>query len=186
MAIATEPHPCFFYGSLMEPKVLNSVTRPGPEADLFTVRASIQGYIRYPYHNEPYPGMVASEDSHEFVEGLLVFGHTMMDRFRLDQFEGSNLFIPLNMSHIQEYTRRVLSVKILDPVPAKYNVQGQCQPLSAGDLVEAYVYVFTGPREHLDTSRPWDFEAFQREHLAIWMQTSPDFTQRMFDCTQQA
>ncbi|KAF9956342.1 hypothetical protein BGZ70_009938 [Mortierella alpina] len=174
MAIATEPHPCFFYGSLMEPKVLNSVTRPGPEADLFTVRASIQGYIRYPYHNEPYPGMVASQDDHEAVEGLLVFGHTMMDRFRLDQFEGS------------EYTRRLLPVKVLDPVPGKYNVQGQYQRLSAGDLVQAYVYVFTGPREHLDTSRPWDFEAFQREHLAIWMQTSPDFTQRMLDCTQQA
>ncbi|KAG0200746.1 hypothetical protein BGX28_006288 [Mortierella sp. GBA30] len=150
----------------MEPKVLNSVTRPGPEADLYTVRASIQGYIRHPYHNEPYPGMVPSKDENELVEGLLVFGHAMMDRFRLDQFEGS------------EYTREVLSVKVLDPVPGKYNIKGNSQPLSAGDHVQAYVYIFTGPRNHLDVSRQWDFEAFQREHLDVWMQTSSDFTEQ--------
>ncbi|KAF8934544.1 hypothetical protein BGZ58_005628 [Dissophora ornata] len=147
----------------MEPKVLNSVTRPGPEANLYTVRASIEGFIRYPYHDEPYPGMIASTEKSHKVEGLLVFGHTMMDRFRLDQFEGS------------EYTREVLQVKVLDPVPGAYNVQGQSMPLTAGDIVSAYVYVFTGPHEHLDRTKEWDFDAFQREHVAIWMQTSPDF-----------
>jgi len=27
----------------------------------------------------------------------------------------------------------------------------------------------------LDQTREWDFDAFQREHVTIWMQTSPDF-----------
>ncbi|KAF9188211.1 hypothetical protein BGZ51_000738 [Haplosporangium sp. Z 767] len=163
MTIASASHPCFFYGSLMEPRVLASITRPGPEADLYTVRASIEGYIRHPYHDAPYPGMIPSQDKMQAVEGLLVFGHTLMDRFRLDQFEGS------------EYTREVLSVKILDPVPGAYNVEGRHKPLSQGDLVQAYVYIFTGPREHLDQSREWDFEAFQRDHLDVWMKTSSDF-----------
>jgi len=34
--------------------------------------------------------MIATKDDPtSIVEGLLVFGHTLMDRFRLDQFEGS-------------------------------------------------------------------------------------------------
>ncbi|KAG9067740.1 hypothetical protein KI688_011327 [Linnemannia hyalina] len=74
----------------MSTRVLNSVTRPGPESNLHAVPATIQGYIRYPYHNEPYPGMIATKDDPtSVVEGLLVFGHSLMDRFRLDQFEGS-------------------------------------------------------------------------------------------------
>lgn len=32
--------------------------------------------------------MIASDDKTCVVEGNLVFGHTLMDRFRLDQFEG--------------------------------------------------------------------------------------------------
>ncbi|KAG0367344.1 hypothetical protein BC939DRAFT_502697 [Gamsiella multidivaricata] len=153
----------------MEPRILNSVTRPGPEADLYTVRASIKGYIRHPYHNEPYPGMVASDETSRVVEGLLVFGHTMMDRFRLDQFEGS------------EYTKEVLQVQVLDPVPGVYNVLGQSKPLAAGDFVSAYVYVFTGPHIYLDRAREWDFETFQRDHVTIWMQTSLDFAHEQQD-----
>ncbi|KAI1318192.1 hypothetical protein EDD11_007075 [Mortierella claussenii] len=147
----------------MEPRVLNSVTRPGPEANLYTVRATIEGYIRHPYHNEPYPGMIASEDKTLIVEGLLVFGHTVMDRFRLDQFEGS------------EYTREVLPVKVLDPVPGSYNAIGGSNPLAPGDIVPAYVYVFTGPHGSLNLTKEWDFNAFQQEHVTIWMQTSSDF-----------
>ncbi|KAF9209876.1 hypothetical protein BGZ49_010406 [Haplosporangium sp. Z 27] len=163
ISLAVDPHPCFFYGSLMEPRVLNSVTRPGPESNLHSVRATIEGFVRYPYHGMPYPGMIASEDKNHIVEGLLVFGHTLMDRIRLDQFEGS------------EYTREILSVRVLDPVPGSFNQQGQSKPLAAGELVSAYVYVFSGPHKHLDMTREWDFEAFQREHVTIWMNTSEDF-----------
>ncbi|KAK3816749.1 MAG: putative disease resistance protein Aig2 [Linnemannia elongata] len=160
----TDPYPCFFYGSLMSTRVLNSVTRPGPEANLHTVPATIQGYVRYPYHNEPYPGMIASKDDPtSIVEGLLVFGHSLMDRFRLDQFEGS------------EYTREILPIKVLAPVPGEYNAMDGKKPLAAGDVVKSYVYVFTGPHVHLDQSRLWDYEAFKRDHLDVWMNTSSDF-----------
>ncbi|KAF9403192.1 hypothetical protein BGX21_006375 [Mortierella sp. AD011] len=107
--------------------------------------------------------MIASSDKSHIVEGILFFGHTLMDRVRLDQFEGS------------EYTRQVLLVRILDPVPGSFNVQGQSKPLETGEVVPAYVYIFTGPREHLDLTREWDFEAFQREHVTAWMQFSEDF-----------
>ncbi|KAF9141139.1 hypothetical protein BG015_001379 [Linnemannia schmuckeri] len=159
----TDPHPCFFYGSLMSTRVLNSVTRPGPEANLYTVPAAIRGYVRYSYHNEPYPGMIATKEEGCIVEGLLVFGHSLMDRFRLDQFEGS------------EYTREILSVKVLAPVPGDFNVMNGKKPLAAGDVIQSYVYVFTGPHAHLDQSRPWDYEAFKRDHLELWMSTSSDF-----------
>ncbi|KAF9921336.1 hypothetical protein FBU30_008674 [Linnemannia zychae] len=163
-SVSTDPYPCFFYGTLMSTRVLNSVTRPGPEANLYTVPASIQGYVRYPYHNEPYPGMIASKDDTLLsVEGLLVFGHTLVDRFRLDQFEGS------------EYTREVLPVNVLASVPGEYNHMGNKKPIIKGDTVLAYVYVFTGPHEHLDRSRIWDFESFKRDHLVEWMSTSSDF-----------
>ncbi|KAF9357331.1 hypothetical protein BGX34_009434 [Mortierella sp. NVP85] len=164
MSIASDPHPCFFYGSLMSPAVLNAVTRPGPESNLYTVRASIEGYVRHPYRNQPYPGMIASHDKTLVVEGNLVFGHTLMDRFRLDQFEGD------------EYTREVLPVKVHDVVPGAFNVQGQSNPLAAGDIIHAYVYVFTGPHGCLDQTREWDFEAFQRDHVKQWIRTSSDFT----------
>lgn len=55
--------------------------------------------------------MIASKDDPtSIVEGLLVFGHSLMDRFRLDQFEGSvspfSLSVPLFrftvLSHITQ------------------------------------------------------------------------------------
>lgn len=39
--------------------------------------------------------MIATKDNPtSIVEGLLVFGHSLMDRFRLDQFEGSVSLLP--------------------------------------------------------------------------------------------
>lgn len=41
--------------------------------------------------------MIATKnDPTSIVEGLLVFGHSLMDRFRLDQFEGSVSVFPLS------------------------------------------------------------------------------------------
>jgi len=57
--------------------------------------------VRHPYHNEPYPGMIASADSTKTVEGILVFGHSAIDVFRLDQFEGN----VSSLSH--SYSRRL-------------------------------------------------------------------------------
>ncbi|KAG0339148.1 hypothetical protein BG000_002735 [Podila horticola] len=146
----------------MEKKVLNAVTRSPADADLFSVQASIQGYIRYPYHNQPFPGMIPSEDSQNVVEGLLVFGHSDIERLRLDQFEGT------------EYPRTQCKVTIHGTVPAKYTLNKSHDHVP-GTVIEAYVYVFVGPSEHLDMTRPWDYEAFKREHLSSWMADSPDF-----------
>ncbi|KAF9975854.1 hypothetical protein BGZ73_000305 [Actinomortierella ambigua] len=168
--------PCFFYGSLMDPRVLNAVTRPEPGADHYAVRASIRGFIRYPYYNQPYPGIIPSEDPSREVEGILVFGHSDLERHRLDRFEGS------------EYPRSIQKIKVLDPVPARYVSALPSSPASsdssssettegvtAGTVMEAYAYVFEGPLEHLDLTREWDFEAFQRENCARWISASPDF-----------
>ncbi|KAF9381833.1 hypothetical protein CPB97_007537 [Podila verticillata] len=158
----TNPLPCFFYGSLMEKKVLNAVTRAPADANLFSVQASIQGYIRYPYHNQPFPGMIPSGNSQDVVEGLLVFGHSDIERLRLDQFEGA------------EYPRTQCKVTVHGAVPAKHTLD-KATDLVPGAVLEAYVYVFVGPNEHLDMTRPWDYEAFKREHLSSWMTESPDF-----------
>ncbi|KAG0367340.1 hypothetical protein BC939DRAFT_502701 [Gamsiella multidivaricata] len=147
--------PCFFYGSLMEPRVLNAVTRPKPGTDLFIVRASVKGYTRYTYHNQPFPGMIVSKDPNEIVEGLLVFGHSDAERRRLDQFEGP------------EYPRTSLPVTIHGQVPARFTAEKQ-QSYEAESTVDAFVYLFTGPLEHLDLNRPWDYEAFKRDNVVAW------------------
>ncbi|KAG0220964.1 hypothetical protein B0O80DRAFT_426211 [Mortierella sp. GBAus27b] len=158
--------PCFFYGSLMEPKVLNTVTRPGPDPDHFAVRATVKGYTRYTYHNQPFPGMIASQDPEEIVEGLLVFGHSDLELYRLDQFEGP------------EYPRTTLQVTVHGTVPARYTIDNT-HDYDAGTTLEAFVYVFTGPLEHLDLTRPWDYEAFKREHLSHWMTIDDTFKSMM-------
>jgi len=42
--------------------------------------------------------MIASHDKTLVVEGNLVFGHSLMDRFRLDQFEGDVWFLVCSIS----------------------------------------------------------------------------------------
>ncbi|KAF9431886.1 hypothetical protein BGZ76_011573 [Entomortierella beljakovae] len=162
--------PCFFYGSLMEPKVLNAVTRPAPDADHFAVRATVKGYTRYTYHNQPFPGMITSQDPEEIVEGLLVFGHTDLERYRLDQFEGS------------EYPRTTLFVTVHGHVPAKYTIGDK--DIEPETNLEAFAYLFTGPLEHLNLEKPWDYEAFKREHVADWM-TIDDTFKSMVERTEE-
>ncbi|KAF9209880.1 hypothetical protein BGZ49_010410 [Haplosporangium sp. Z 27] len=154
--------PCFFYGSLMEPKVLNAVTRPDPDSDIFAVRASVKGYTRFTYHNQPYPGMIVSKDPNEVVEGLLVFGHSDLERHRLDSFEGS------------EYPRTTLLITIHGQVPAKYTID-KIQDYEPETQIDAFIYLFAGPIEHLDLNRPWDYEAFKREHVVDWMTSDDTF-----------
>ncbi|KAF9403427.1 hypothetical protein BGZ94_004607 [Podila epigama] len=145
----------------MAPEILNSVTRPGPSDNVHRVHAVIEGFVRHPYYNAPYPGMIPSkDDSSKVVEGMLVYGHSPIQVARLDQFEGD------------EYTRELLPVKILEDVPDLF---AHGPSLKAGSVVEANVYVFTGPVEDLDQTREWDFEAFKNEHMEIWMRTGSEF-----------
>ncbi|KAF9918535.1 hypothetical protein BGZ65_012485, partial [Modicella reniformis] len=99
----------------------------------------------------PFPGMIASHDPTEIVEGLLVFGHSDLELYRLDQFEGA------------EYSRTTLKVTVHGHVPARFTMD-KTRDCVTGTTLDAFVYVFTGPLEHLDLTRPWNYEAFKREH----------------------
>lgn len=222
-------HPCFVYGSLMDARVRDTVTKSGPDAKLFVAKASIkvlergsifsfdilslclqipptykimkkmvacpaitqnlgfqqlthsfffpfvylsflaQGYVRYPYYNQPFPGMIASEDPEATVDGLLIFGYSDQDRYRLDQFEGA------------EYPRSTLTVSTLEPVPAEWTLlkdypgQEPREDYTVGTTLQAYVYTFTGPLVHLDRTRPWDFAEFKKNHLDNWVTKSAGF-----------
>ncbi|KAF9900066.1 hypothetical protein EC991_007951 [Linnemannia zychae] len=170
----TRSPPCFFYGSLMNEKVLNAVTRPGPDSNSrFAVKATIQGYTRFTYHNQPYPGMIPSTNPLEIVEGLLVFGHTPLELHRLDQFEGS------------EYPRSTIPVKLLSSVPSLYTIDGREEGYQENETIDAFVYLFTGPLKHLDLQRPWDYEQFKRDHVKDWMTVDATF-QTMVERTEKA
>ncbi|KAG0256138.1 hypothetical protein DFQ27_005890 [Actinomortierella ambigua] len=155
--------PLFVYGSLMHPRILNAIAPTHPHVARRFVSARLPGYVRHPYHNEPYPGMIASSDPDAFVDGVLIFGLTPVDHTKLDEFEGD------------EYTRASVPVAVKDQVPAsKPSEQGS---LLAGSTVTATTYLFSGPRHHLDLTKQWDYEAFARDHLDRWMQTGSDFSQ---------
>ncbi|KAF9131012.1 hypothetical protein BGW39_002374 [Mortierella sp. 14UC] len=160
----TRSPPCFFYGSLMNEKVLNAVTRPDPDSNtLFAVKATVKGYTRFTYHNQPYPGMIPSKNPLELVEGLLVFGHTPLELHRLDQFEGA------------EYPRSTLPVQLLSPVSSIHTIDGREEGYKENETIEAFVYLFEGPLEHLDLERPWDYEQFKRDHVNDWMTVDATF-----------
>ncbi|GJJ78841.1 hypothetical protein EMPS_11200 [Entomortierella parvispora] len=162
-------HPCFVYGSLMDAKVRDTVTRSALDSRIFVVKASIKGYVRYPYYNEPFPGMIASEDPEATVDGLLIFGLSDQDRYRLDQFEGA------------EYPRSTLTVTTLETVPAEWTllkghpILGPQEDYTPGSTLQAYVYTFTGPLIHLDRTRAWDFEEFKKNHLDNWVMKGSHF-----------
>ena len=113
--------------------------------------------------------MIASEDPEATVDGLLIFGLSDQDRYRLDQFEGP------------EYPRSTLIVSTLESVPAEWTLlkghpsQGLQEDYTPGTTLQAYVYTFTGPLVHLDRTRSWDFAAFKKNHLDHWITKSADF-----------
>jgi hypothetical protein len=110
--------------------------------------------------------MIASQDPEEIVEGLLVFGHSDLELHRLDQFEGP------------EYPRTTLQITVHDRVPAQFTMD-MTHDYETETTLDAYAYVFTGSLEHLDLTRPWDYEAFKREHLSNWMTIDDTFKSMM-------
>jgi hypothetical protein len=107
--------------------------------------------------------MIVSKNPTETVEGLLVFGHTPQELHRLDQFEGP------------EYPRSTLAVRLSSPVPSSYTLDRRVGGYEEGEMVDAYVYLFSGPIEHLDLDRPWDYERFKKEHVKEWMTVDATF-----------
>ncbi|KAF9972931.1 hypothetical protein BGZ73_003875 [Actinomortierella ambigua] len=156
--------PLFVYGSLMHQRILNTIAPANPHVERCFVTARLPGYVRHPYHNEPYPGMIVSQNPADFVDGVLIYGLTPVDHSKLDEFEGD------------EYTRASVPVVIKEQVPG--SALYATTSLPAGSTVSATTYLFSGPRHHLDLTKQWDYEVFARDHLDKWMQTSADFFQR--------
>lgn len=74
---------CFFYGTLMHPKVLERVTG----SDRHTYRPAIlHGYFRSNLKDLDYPGLIKLKDS--ATTGMLVQGVTKLEHDRLNVFEG--------------------------------------------------------------------------------------------------
>lgn len=87
-------HTCFFYGTLMAPRVLHGVIASAHSIE--THAAVLAGFRRSRVRSAHYPAVVA-HDGHS-VQGAVVYNLTDADLRRLDQFEGD------------EYERRVVDV----------------------------------------------------------------------------
>lgn len=141
---------CFFYGTLMHPKVLGSSTTDfcGCVLTLLERVTGRQGHVYIPtvltdhvrlrVKGLDYPGMIPRSGTN--VAGMLVKGLAPGEIDRLDQFEGD------------EYTRTDVVVRAIDS-----DVTHTCQTyIWKSNLIDA-----------LDKDE-WDFATFEREKLHHW------------------
>jgi hypothetical protein len=129
-----------------------------------------------------YPGIVAETDPKTdcktesapdtAVLGVLVYGLTDGDIYRLDKYEGT------------EYTKETVSVRALRaPTQGGDEEQGEVtsetqlrdmlnaagsKVADEGDEVVAAAYVWIAGKERLEEVE-WDFETFRRDKLAWWV-----------------
>lgn len=140
---------CFFYGTLMHPKVLGQSPRQSKQTINETERVTdrqghvyvptvLYNHVRLRIKGLDYPGMIPRAGTH--VSGMLVQNLTPQEIQRLDQFEG------------EEYTRTDVVVQAIDGDKAYH-----CQTyVWKSDLLDA-----------LETEE-WDFATFEREKLHHW------------------
>jgi hypothetical protein len=130
-----------------------------------------------------YPGIVAetdpkteSESAESAVLGVLVYGLTDGDIYRLDKYEGG------------EYVKETVNVRALRTSVQDGDVGGEEKVEEAssesqlrdmlraagsnvadeGDEVVAATYVWIAGKERLEEEE-WDFETFRRDKLAWWV-----------------
>lgn len=171
----------------MAPQMLHRVIHgsPNPEpwqkALIRSQPALLHGYRRHRVRGADYPGIVAETDpktesesksessSGSAVLGVLVYGLTDGDIYRLDKYEGN------------EYVKETVKVRTLR-APAQEgggDVTSETQLrdmlLAAGsniadegDEVVAATYVWIAGKERLEEVE-WDFETFRRDKLAWWV-----------------
>lgn len=167
----------------MAPQILNRVidrTTSTQQHQLDVKPAFLLGYQRRRIKNADYPGLIPSsspDTSTSSVLGTVVSNLTRADVFHLDRFEGSEYVKkPVKVRILNEPTsvggRRENSVAkpggehlrdILDAASVGEKGEGQEE-----EEVDALAYVFIAGEEELE-EREWDFEAFKREKLPIWL-----------------
>ncbi|KAF1347272.1 hypothetical protein EJ07DRAFT_143379 [Lizonia empirigonia] len=152
-------HAAFFYGTLMAPPVLHRViwgsqTPPTPtHASLLSIRPAIlPAHQRRKVAHADYPAVVPASAESE-VRGMLVYGLTDGDIWRLDIFEGS------------EYARRPVRVRVLE---VKGRVRDAEHVHGEGDEVDAQTYIWTAGGHRLEAAE-WDFEHFVAEKMGRWV-----------------
>ncbi|OOQ85628.1 putative disease resistance protein Aig2 [Penicillium brasilianum] len=175
-------HILFCYGTLMAPQMLHRVIHGSPKPEPWQkslIRfqpALLHGYRRHRVRGADYPGIVAESDpestSDTAVLGVLVYGLTDGDIYRLDKYEGS------------EYVKETVKVRT-----ARASAQGASkeegdvtserqlrdmliaagsQVIDEGEEVMAATYVWIAGKERLEAAE-WDFETFKRDKLAWWV-----------------
>ncbi|KAJ5906653.1 uncharacterized protein N7473_003569 [Penicillium subrubescens] len=182
-------HILFCYGTLIAPQMLHRVIHgsPNPEpwqkALIRFQPALLHGYRRHRVRGADYPGIVAetdpkteSESAESAVLGVLVYGLTDGDIYRLDKYEGG------------EYVKETVNVRALRTSVQDGDVGGEEKVEEAssesqlrdmlraagsnvadeGDEVVAATYVWIAGKERLEEEE-WDFETFRRDKLAWWV-----------------
>lgn len=174
----------------MAPQMLHRVIHgnPNPEpwqkALIRFQPALLHGYRRHRVRGADYPGIVAETDpntesktdsleygSDTAVLGVLVFGLTDGDIYRLDKYEGD------------EYVKETVQVRTLrvsgqeGGKEVEVTSEGQLRDMltaagsnvaDEGDEVVAATYVWIAGKERLEEVE-WDFETFRRDKLAWWV-----------------
>ena len=149
-------------GTLMAPGVLHRVIHgtPHPEKwqkDLISFRpAMLHDYRRHKVKHADYPALIPHKGS--CVRGSLVTGLNRQDIRRLDIFEG----------HM--YRRDPVKVQILKDVGLDEAApEGIENDSTAVQEVDAQTYVWVLDVKKTLEPEEWDFEAFKREKMHVWM-----------------
>lgn len=164
----------------MAPQMLHRVIHGSPTPEPWQkalIRfqpAVLHGYRRHRVRGADYPGIVAeSESESTAVLGVLVYGLTDGDIYRLDKYEGG------------EYVKETVNVRTLrasalegaskedgevtsERQLREMLVAAGSQVVDEGDEVMAATYVWIAGEERLEEVE-WDFETFKRDKLAWWV-----------------
>ncbi|MGR8946793.1 MAG: gamma-glutamylcyclotransferase family protein [Gammaproteobacteria bacterium] len=125
----------FVYGTLMEPRVFEAVTGFSVSMHM----ATLNGYRRFAFSGECYPGIVPGEDS-DSVNGALIFDLSPATWQRLDDYEG------------RMYERREVFVSVDET-----------------ERTAAMSYVVKPFYCHKLTNRDWDYDDFRANHLQRYL-----------------
>jgi gamma-glutamylcyclotransferase (GGCT)/AIG2-like uncharacterized protein YtfP len=162
----------FVYGTLMAEQVVTSLLGRMPSH----TKARVVGYTRHPVRDVVYPAVVpvtittrAEEDDDDVVgaaavEGLLLQDLAPGEVQSLDWYEGT------------DYKRVTVLVELLPPDDA-ITTTTNAEPSEAAAAVSttttttisAFMYQWDTLLDRLDTERPWDYEAFVRNHLSDYV-----------------